>query len=126
MRKKIGVFCLIRLLFLVLSLPFLPLDTAKDWEKYDELRNSIIEPLEKLENELKRYRKFYDPAMGLKKLTQKKAILEQNKKIADEMFAGIQNCYKTIIVLAGEDKKDFLDKEVRDVTRRHEPRLWLT
>lgn len=91
-------------------------ETAKDWEKYDELRSSIIEPLEKLENELKRYRKFYDPAMGLKKLTQKKAVLEQNKKIADEMFAGIQNCYNTIIVLAGEDKKDFLDKEVRTRT----------
>lgn len=91
-------------------------ETAKDWEKYDELRSAIIEPLEKLENELKRYRKFYDPVMGLKKLTQKKAILEQNKKIADDMFAGIQNCYKTIIVLAGEDKKDFLDKEVRTLT----------
>lgn len=71
--------------------------------------------MEKLENELKRYRRFYDPAMGLKKLTQKKAILEQNKKIADEMFEGIQTGYKTIIVVAGEDKKDFLDKEVRTI-----------
>ena len=92
-----------------------PIDTAKDWEKYDELRNSINEPLDKLESELKRYRKYYDPVMGAKKLTQKKCVLEENKKSADEMFEAIQSSYKTIMVLAGEDKKDFLDREVRSL-----------
>ena len=92
-----------------------PTDTAKDWEKYDELRNSINEPLDKLESELKRYRKYYDPVMGAKKLAQKKCVLEENKKSADEMFEAIQSSYKTIMVLAGEDKKDFLDREVRSL-----------
>ncbi|XP_063866278.1 muscle-specific protein 300 kDa-like isoform X2 [Scylla paramamosain] len=93
-------------------------NTAKDWEKYDEMRASINEPLEKLESELKRYRKYYDPVMGAKKLTQKKGVLEENKKIADEMFEGIQSCYKTIMVLAGDDKKEFLDREVSEVEEK--------
>ncbi|KAG0728078.1 hypothetical protein GWK47_033240 [Chionoecetes opilio] len=93
-------------------------NTSKDWEKYDELRANINDPLEKLESELKRYRKFYDPVMGGKKLAQKKGVLEENKKSADEMFEGIQICYKTIIVLAGEDKKEFLDREVAEVREK--------
>ncbi|MBT8926715.1 hypothetical protein ACXO1I_09630, partial [Lactobacillus delbrueckii subsp. bulgaricus] len=43
-------------------------NSAKDWEKYDEMRSAINDPVEKLEAELKRYRKFYDPVMGAKKL----------------------------------------------------------
>lgn len=92
--------------------------TAKDWEHYDELRSSINDPCEKLESELKRYRKFYDPVMGARKLAQKKTTWEEQKKHADEMFENIKKCYKTIIVLAGEDKKDFLDKEVSEVEEK--------
>lgn len=65
---------------------------------------------------MKRYRKYYDPVVGAKKLAQKKAVLEENKKAADDMYEGIQNCYKTIMVLAGEDKKEFLDREVRTLS----------
>lgn len=65
-----------------------------------------------MEGEFKRYRKFYDPVMGTRKLTQKKAVWEDQKKMADEMFDNIKKCYNTIMILAGEDKKDFLDKEV--------------
>jgi len=90
-------------------------NSAKDWEKYDEMRNGINGPIEKLENELKKYRKFYDPVMGDRKLAQKLAIWEEEKKKADEMMETIKKCYGTIIVLAGDDKKDFLDKEVAEV-----------
>merc|ERR1719495_832509 len=55
-------------------------NSAKDWGLYDEMRSAINEPLEKLEAELKRYRKFFDPTMGSKKLSQKKAVWEEQKK----------------------------------------------
>lgn len=93
-------------------------NSAKDWEKYDEMRNAVNDPVEKLEAELKRYRKFYDPAMGAKKLAQRKAVWEEQKAQGDEMFETIKRCYKTIIVLAGDDKKDFLDKEVSEVEEK--------
>lgn len=93
-------------------------NSAKDWEKYDEMRSSINGPVEKLENEFKRYRKFYDPVMGAKKLGQKKDLWEDEKKKADEMVETMKKCYKTIIVLAGDDKKEFLDKEVTDVEEK--------
>ena len=87
-------------------------DSAKDWGLYDEMRSAINEPLEKLEAELKRYRKFFDPTMGSKKLSQKKATWEDQKNKAEEMYTTIKRCYNTIIVLAGDDKKEFLDREV--------------
>merc|ERR1712198_642082 len=90
-------------------------NSAKDWEKYDEMRNGINGPIEKLENELKKYRKFYDHVMGARKLGQKLAVWEDEKKKADDMMETIVKCYNTIIVLAGDDKKDFLDKEVAEV-----------
>ncbi|XP_045608233.1 muscle-specific protein 300 kDa [Procambarus clarkii] len=93
-------------------------NSAKDWEKYDELRNAINDPIEKLEAELKRYRKFFDPVMGARKLAQKRTTWEEQKKIADDMMENIKKCYNTIIVLAGDDKKDFLDKEVAEVEEK--------
>lgn len=90
-------------------------NSARDWEKYDEMRKAIDEPCEKLEAEIKRYRKFFDPAMGTKKLNQKKGVWEEHKAKAEDMLATIKKCYATIIVLAGDDKKEFLDKEVADV-----------
>ena len=87
-------------------------DSAKDWETYDEMRASINEPVEKLESDLKKYRKFYDPVMFAKKLESKKSVWEECKTKTDEMLATIKKCYTTIIVLAGEEKKEFLDKEV--------------
>jgi len=86
-----------------------------DWETYDELRTAIIEPLEKLEGEYKKYRKFYDPVQGLEKLSRRKEIFETHKKSSDEMMAKIKMCYTTIMILAGDEKKEFLDKEVNDV-----------
>ncbi|KAK7020240.1 hypothetical protein SK128_027531 [Halocaridina rubra] len=93
-------------------------NSAKDWEKYDEMRNAINDPCEKLESELKRYRKFFDPVMGAKKLGQRKEVWEQQKQLADDMFETTKRCYGTIIVLAGADKKDFLDKEVAEVEEK--------
>jgi len=89
--------------------------TAVEWEKYDELRAAINDPVEKLEGEFKRYRKFFDPDMGTKKFEQKKKLWEDKKKSCDEMLETINNCFKTIVVVAGEEKKDYLEKEVAEV-----------
>merc|ERR1719357_2515159 len=93
-------------------------NSAKDWERYDEMRSAINAPMEKIENEFKRYRKFYDPVMGAKKLAQKLAVWEDEKKKSDEIVTTMKKCYGTIIVLAGDDKKEFLDKEVSEVEEK--------
>merc|ERR1711874_213157 len=85
--------------------------TAVEWEKYDDLRSTINDPVEKLEGEFKRYRKFFDPDMGTKKFDQKKKLWEDKKKSCDEMLATIKTCFETIVVVAGEEKKDYLEKE---------------
>ena len=76
------------------------------------MRLAIVDPCEKLESELKKYRKFYDPSMGDKKLKSRKATYEDCKTRADEMMETIKKSYNTIVVLAGQEKKEFLDKEV--------------
>lgn len=94
------------------------MNASKDWEKYDELRSAIIDPLEKLETEYKRYRKYYDPSTGSRKLTGKKGTWEEMKASSDEMYDQIKKCYNTIIILAGDDKKEFLDKEIAEVDEK--------
>jgi len=91
------------------------MNASTDWEMYDDLRVQVNAPAEKLEDELKKYRKFYDPEVGKKKLEQKRGIWKENKDKLEDMFATIKKCYKTIIILAGDEKKDFLDKEVATV-----------
>ncbi|XP_018019546.1 muscle-specific protein 300 kDa-like [Hyalella azteca] len=93
-------------------------NSAKDWETYDEMRNAINEPIEKLEKDYKNYRKFYDPVMFAKKLASKKQVWEECKKQCDEMYQTIKKCYNTIIVLAGDEKKEFLDREVAEVEEK--------
>lgn len=90
----------------------------KDWETYDEMRSAVNDPVEKLESDFKKYRKFYDPQMFAKKLAQKKEVWEDCKKRSDEMLQNIKKCYDTIIVLAGEEKKEFLDREVAEVEEK--------
>jgi len=91
------------------------MNASTDWEMYDDLRVQVNSPAEKLEDQLKGYRKFYDPEVGKKKIEQKRAIWKENKDKLEDMLATIKKCYKTIIVLAGDEKKDFLDKEVSTV-----------
>lgn len=93
-------------------------NVIKDWESYDELRCHIGDPCEKLESEYKKYRKFYDPQMGEKKLIQRKLILEECKNKITNMYSNIQKCYSTIVVLAGEEKKEFLDREVKEAEEK--------
>lgn len=79
------------------------------------MRNEINDPIDKLEKDFKNYRKFYDPVMFSKKLAAKKGVWEECKKKTDDTLGMIKKCYSTIIVLAGDEKKEFLDKEVRNI-----------
>jgi len=90
-------------------------NSAKDWETYDQMRNDVQDPCDRLENDFKKYRKFYDPEMFQKKLAQKKATLQDVKVVTEDIQTTLKKCYSTIMVLAGEEKKEFLDKEVADV-----------
>jgi len=92
--------------------------TGVEWEKYDDLRAAVNDPVEKLEGEFKRYRKFFDPDMGTKKFFQKKTLWEEKKKACEEMLDTIKACYDVIVVVAGEEKKKFLDKEVAEVVEK--------
>jgi len=94
------------------------LDGSSDWETYDNLRVQVDQPSEKLENELKKYRKFFEPEQAKKKLEQKRVVWKEQKDKLEDMFATIKKCYQTIVVLAGPEKKDFLDKEVSDVEEK--------
>lgn len=93
-------------------------NSAKDWETYDQMRSDINDPIEKLEADYKKYRKFYDPQMFTKKLAQKKGMWDECKGKTDELLGTIKKCYATIMVLAGEEKKEFLDKEVAEVEEK--------
>jgi len=92
--------------------------TAVEWEKYDDLRAAVNDPVEKLEGEFKRYRKFFDPDMGTKKFQQKKALWEDKKKACEEMHETIKACFDKIVVVAGDEKKDYLEKEVAEVVEK--------
>ena len=96
------------------GLIFIPFsDALRDWEKYDDMRTHIIEPCESLEFEFKNYKRSFDPFQGAEKIKQAKALWEDCKSRANDMFRNIQKCYTTIAMIAGEEKRDFLDKEVR-------------
>ena len=72
----------------------------------------MSEPCEKLELEFKNFGKMFDPFEAKERLKQQKAMWEECKSRANEMFKNMQKCYTNIAVLAGEDKRSILDSEV--------------
>lgn len=93
-------------------------NAIKDWEKYDEMRTHIIEPCDKLESDFKTYKKIFDPKIAVDQLRRRKALWEECKARANDMFKNMQKSYTTIVLLAGEDKREFLDREVNDIDER--------
>ncbi|KAB7500414.1 hypothetical protein Anas_12615 [Armadillidium nasatum] len=91
---------------------------VKDWEKYDEMRTQIIEPCDRLENEFKLYKKIFDPKVSYDVIRKRRLVLEECKARANDMFKNMQKSYTTIVLLAGEDKREFLDREVNDIDEK--------
>ncbi|XP_042891575.1 uncharacterized protein LOC122266063 [Penaeus japonicus] len=92
--------------------------TFKDWEVYDQQRQAIMAPLDTLEDQFKTYKKIYDPKKGTDWLERKKKKAEENKKVALEIYEVIKKCFSTIIALAGEDKREFMEKEIIEIDEK--------
>lgn len=75
-------------------------------------------PLDTLEDQFKTYKKIYDPKKGSDWLERKKKKAEENKKVALEIYEVIKKCFATIIALAGEDKREFMEKEIIDIDEK--------
>lgn len=92
--------------------------TYKDWDVYEQQRQAIYAPLESLEDQFKTYKKIYDPKKGTDWLERKKKKAEEQKKLVLEIYAVIQKCFATIVGLAGEDKREFMEKEIIEIDER--------
>ncbi|RXG72763.1 hypothetical protein Avbf_05129 [Armadillidium vulgare] len=82
------------------------------------MRTQIIEPCDRLENEFKLYKKIFDPKVSYDVIRKRRIVLEECKARANDMFKNMQKSYTTIVLLAGEDKREFLDREVNDIDEK--------
>ncbi|XP_066974505.1 muscle-specific protein 300 kDa-like isoform X2 [Macrobrachium rosenbergii] len=92
--------------------------TYKDWDVYEQQRQAIYAPLDSLEDQFKTYKRIYDPKKGTDWLERKKKKAEEQKKIALEIYEVIKRCFATIVALAGEDKREFMEKEIVEIDEK--------
>ncbi|XP_071525118.1 muscle-specific protein 300 kDa-like [Panulirus ornatus] len=90
----------------------------KDWDVYEQQRQAIYTPIEALEDQYKTYKKIYDPKKGSDWLERKKKKVEEYRKSGIEIYEIIKRCFKTIITLAGEDKREFMEKDILEIDER--------
>lgn len=93
-------------------------DTHNDWDVYEAKRSQIYTPLESLEEQFKTYRKIYDPKKGFDWLERKKKKADDLKKQIVEMYDILKKSFANILALAGEDKREFMEKEVKEIDER--------
>jgi len=92
--------------------------TFKDWDVYEAQRQAVYTPIEALEEQFKSYKRIYDPKKGTDWLERKKKKAEEFKKNGLEIYKVIKNCFATIVGLAGEDKREFMEKEIVEIDER--------
>lgn len=92
--------------------------TFKDWEVYEQQRQAIYTPIEALEEQFKTFKRIYDPKKGSDWLERKKKKVAEFKKQGLEIYEIITKCFKTIVSLAGEDKREFMEKEILEIDER--------
>ncbi|XP_076044502.1 muscle-specific protein 300 kDa-like [Oratosquilla oratoria] len=90
----------------------------KDWDVYEQQRQDIMKPLDQLEEQYKTYKKIYDPKKGSDWLERKKKKAEDYKKTTLDCYAIIKKCFETMMFLAGEDKREFMEKEIVEIDER--------
>jgi len=93
-------------------------DANKNWETYEAQRVAILDPLDQLEEQYKTYKKVYDPKKGTEWLDRKKKKAEAFVKTITETNATIKECFAAIVALAGEEKREFMEKEVLEIDER--------
>jgi len=92
--------------------------TYKDWDVYDSQRQAIAAPLDAMDEQFKTYKKIYDSKKGADWLERKKKKAAELTKQINDIYESITRAFKTIIALAGEDKRDFMEKEINDINER--------
>jgi len=90
----------------------------KNWETYETQRVAILDPLDQLEEQYKTYKKVYDPKKGTEWLDRKKKKAEGFVKTITETNAIIKESFASIVALAGEEKREFMEKEVLEIDER--------
>jgi len=90
----------------------------KDWDTYETHRVSILEPLDQLEEQYKTYKKVYDPKKGSEWLDRKKKKAEGFVQSIKETNDIIKSSFANIVALAGEEKREFMEKEVLEIAER--------
>ncbi|KAF2369154.1 Spectrin repeat [Trinorchestia longiramus] len=90
----------------------------KDWDTYENQRVSILQPLEQLEEQYKSYKKVFDPKKGAEWLDRKKKKAETLASTVKEHYTAIKTSFGNIVALAGEDKREFMEKEVVEIDER--------
>lgn len=90
----------------------------KDWENYEAQRITILQPLETLEEQYKSYKKIFDPKKGSDWLDRKKKKAEGCTNSVKEIYESIKKSFANIVALAGEDKREFMEKEVLEIDER--------
>ncbi|KAG7167418.1 putative Spectrin repeat-containing protein 1 [Homarus americanus] len=93
-------------------------DAFKDWEVYEQQRQAIYTPIEALEEQFKTYKRIYDPKKGTDWLERKKKKAEDFKKTGVEIYTVIKGAFTTIVTLAGDDKREFMEKEINEIDER--------
>jgi len=93
-------------------------DVHKNWDIYETKRIAILEPLDGLEEQYKTYKKIYDPKKGAEWLDRKKKKADGSIKLIIEDNELIKNSFEQIVSLAGEDKRPFMEKEVKEIAER--------
>jgi len=90
----------------------------KDWDVYENQRVAILEPLDNLEDQFKTYKKIFDPKKGAEWLDRKKKKAESAIQSILATREIVKNSFANIVALAGEEKRDFMEKEVNEIDER--------
>lgn len=90
----------------------------KDWDVYEKKRIDILEPLEQLEEQFKTYKKVFDPKKGTEWLDRKKKKADTFTQTVKDTYAAIKVSFANIVAMAGEEKREFMVKEVNEIDER--------
>merc|ERR1712212_918484 len=90
----------------------------KDWDVYENQRVAILEPIDQLDEQHKSYKKIYDPKKGGEWLDRKKKKAETLNGNVRELHGVIKKSFANIVALAGEEKREFMEKEVNEIGER--------
>ena len=77
-----------------------------------------MQPLESLEEQFKSYKKVFDPKKGTEWLDRKKKKAEGLANGVKDIYTQIKSAFANIVALAGEDKREFMEKEVVEIDER--------